>query len=754
MTDQVNYWQPFTKAEKASQWVVGLQDHLKEATDLQDMPWQFDRGRLQTCLTPNSFWIIYTFDTVGKLAIRTCFDPQTIQSVQLHKRTNTSAEYRIEGSLGRFSVTIERSSESLIGLRYTTSLKPQQDFMVQSFPRDVYVLDEQDNPMATEGMLYVTQNGPTAGLSYWSVTKPLEGTVLYFQNLTALSDYCQMTHTDPSGSVTAQWPEIGFSLPAAEQSLKAGTEVVLSDAFLYVRETIPTNEFEAADDFLESMASIYKQLPKPETEYYDWPSAAKRTIKALAESPDCGRRVKNQFYVNAYVSATEKPPESMVQLAILVPLWEYQQWSGQEVSLVHDLQKNIITFYDEERATLMRWLPGENFAKEENSEEEDYNKIDSWYLLHILMNLGRLAEKGHTDAKELLFRSLNFVITAAHQFNYNWPVFYDSRSLKILKAETQEGRGGELDVPGLYTHVMLQAYELSVEERYLDEAKKSAVRLQGKGFELLYQSNITLMSALALAKLWKITGNRLYFDMSRLSVANLIARLWIWECNFGFGQHRSTFMGVAPLRDAEYLAAYEEAEIMATMLNYIKEVGVDTPEPIRVFFAEFSKFLLHRGRYYFPSELPPDMISQEPREGRIIPELPIPLEDMSTGWKQVGEVGQEVYGGALAYILTTYAYKRFTNVPVIVYCEYPVYQAEYQITEKQSGYVILRLGGTADYSCRVRLLAKGRQLPEVRLLDEDDPDKKPFVPISQDTNFQEYQVKGRLRLRVEWSKKG
>lgn len=148
------------------------------------------------------------------------------------------------------------------------------------------------------------------------------------------------------------------------------------------------------------------------------------------------------------------------------------------------------------------------------------------------------------------------------------------------------------------------------------------------------------------------------------------------------------------------------------------------------------------------------MISQEPREGRIIPELPIPLEDMSTGWKQVGEVGQEVYGGALSYILTTYAYKRFTDVPVIVYCEYPVYQAEYQVVDKESGYVILRLGGTAEYSCRVRLLAKGRQLPEVRLMDEDDLGREPFLPTSQDTHYQEYQVKGRLRLRVEWSQKG
>lgn len=746
-------WQPFTRAEQISQWVSGLQNHLKQATNVQEIPWQFDRGQLQTCLTPNSFWIIYSFATAGKLAIRTCFDPQTIQAVKLHKKTATSAEYLIDASLGVFRVNIERSVQEPMVLRYTTSLKPKQGFAVQAFPRDVYVLDEDCDPTATEGMLYVTQSGPTAGLAYLSVTKPVEGTLLYFQNLTALNDYCQMTHTDPSGGVTAQWPEIGFALPTAEQPLQAGKEIMLSDAYLYLSESIPGNEFEAADLFLEAVACIYKRLPKPETGYYDWPKAAERTVKALSESPDCGRRIKNQFYVNAYVSATQKPPESMVQLAILVPLWEYQQWLGESVPLVDLLQKNLSTFYDEKKAALMRWLPGQAFAKGENSEEEDHNKMDSWYLLHTLMNLGRLAEKGNLEAKELLFRSLEFVISAAHKFGYNWPVFYDSRTLAVVKAETSEGEGGELDVAGLYTHVMLQAYELTKDPRYLDEAKKSAERLRGKGFELLYQSNITIMSALTLAKLWKITSNRLYFDLSRLSLANVIACMWIWECSFGFGQLRSTFMGVAPLKDAEYLAAYEEAEILATMLSYLKEVNIDVPEPIQVMFAEFTKYLLHRGRYYFPSELPADMLSQEPREGRIIPDLPIPLEDISTGWKQAGAVGQEVYGSALAYILAAYTYKRFDNVPILIYCDYPIYQAEYQLTGKDSGYAVLRLSGTADYSCRVRLLAEGRQLPSVRLLDEKDKSDQPLEPTEKDKTYQEYIVKGSQRLRVEWSKK-
>ncbi|WP_461094197.1 hypothetical protein [Spirosoma gilvum] len=751
-TDEFIYWQPFTKVDQPSQWVSGLEDHLRQATHLRDIPWQFGRGKLESCLTPNSFWVTYTFAGGGKLALRTCFDPQTIHSVKLQKHSNKKAEYHIDGSLGLFRVTVECCSDDPMVVRYSTSLKPHQDFTVQAFPRDVYILDESGDPTTTEGMVYVTQGGPTAGLAYLSVTKPVAGTLFYFQNLTALNDYCQTTHTEPSDTVQAQWPEIGFTLPVGEQALKAGKEVVLSDAFLYLNETIPDDEFEAADLFLEAQALIYQRLPKPETVYFDWPKMAEQTIKALTKSPDCGRRIKNQFYLNAYVSATQKPPESMVQLAILVPLWEYQEWLGKPVPLVEMLQKAIHSFFDEKKATLVRWLPGETFKKEETSEEEDPNKIDSWYLLHILMNLGRLAEKGNIEAKDLLFRSLEFVIRAAHHFGYNWPVFYDSRTLAVIKAETSEGRGGELDAPGLFTHVMLQAYELTKEPRYLEEAEHSAQRLRGKGFELLYQSNITIMSALTLAKLWKITGKRLYFDLSRLSIANVIAHLWTWDCNFGFGEQRSTFLGAAPLRDADYLAAYEEGEIMATMLSYLKEVGPDVPPPIRLLFAEYFKYLLHRGRYYFPSELPADMLCLEPREGRILPDLPIPLEDISTGWKQAGAVGQEVYGGALAYILTTYTYKRFEGVPVIVYSNYPIYQAEYKLTDKDSGFAIFRLSGTADYTCQVRLLATGRRFPTIRLLDEDGSSEEPVKPVDQSDQYQEYTLPGNLRFRLEWVK--
>ncbi|GAB3695319.1 hypothetical protein GCM10027592_17370 [Spirosoma flavus] len=746
------YWQSFAEPDKQSQWVAGLEEQFKQATQYPGIRQSGKETDLRCCLTSNSFWLLLPTGRAGQIAIRTCFDPQGLRSCKQKRKTKTSIEYELEGGLGTFhvAVTFPASNENL--LRYTTSLTADQPFIVQSFPRDLYFLDSSFSSAKTEGMVYVTQSGPTSGLAFLSIVQPIQSSVFYLQNLTALSDYCQATQTEPAGTVAAQWPEAGFALPTSENPLPAGKDITLSDAFIYVVPSIPASEFEASDLFLDALAAIYPQLPKPDTTYFNWPALAERTVDALTSSPHCGRIINKQYYLNAYVDATQKPPESMVQLAILIPLWEYQKWLDKPLPLGESLLKNLPTFFDEKQETIMRWLPGGVFKEENRNEEQDPTKIDSWYLLHTLMNLGRLAAKGNREAKDLFFRSLEYVIRAAHEFSYNWPVFYNVKTLEVIKAETQEGEGGELDVAGLYTHVMVQAYELSQEPRYLQEAASSAERLRGKGFELLYQTNITIMSALTLAKLWKTTGNRLYFDLSRQSIANVVARFWIWDCRFGFGNERNTFMGVAPLKDAPYLAAYEEAEILATMLSYLKEVDRDVPDSVRLFFSEYIKYLLYRGRYYYPSELKPEMISQEPREGRIEPKLPIPLEDLPTGWQQAGTVGQEVYGGALAYTLTTYCYKRLANVPVIIFSDYPISQAEYQIVDKKQGYVIIRLGGTASQVCRVRVIAQSNDLPAVRIVDEDKADSRPLKPLESTHNYQEFEVSGAMRLRIEWVK--
>jgi hypothetical protein len=39
--------------------------------------------------------------------------------------------------------------------------------------------------------------------------------------------------------------------------------------------------------------------------------------------------------------------------------------------------------------------------------------------------------------------SIDYGIQVARHFNYHWPVFYDTYTLEVIKAETRPGAGGE-----------------------------------------------------------------------------------------------------------------------------------------------------------------------------------------------------------------------------------------------------------------------------------------------------------------------
>src|SRR3546814_20838901 len=75
-------------------------------------------------------------------------------------------------------------------------------------------------------------------------------------------------------------------------------------------------------------------------------------------------------------------------------------------------------FYDPKLKTLRRYLP--NVGDDKNADA-----VDSWYLYHPLLNLGKLALAGNARAKRLFLKSIDYGIRAAHHFDYKWPVQYD-----------------------------------------------------------------------------------------------------------------------------------------------------------------------------------------------------------------------------------------------------------------------------------------------------------------------------------------
>ncbi len=273
----------------------------------------------------------------------------------------------------------------------------------------------------------------------------------------------------------------------------------------------------------------------------------------------------------------------------------------------------------------------------------------------------------------------------------------------MSKEETGAGEGGEQDGAGLYSHVMLQAFAFKGEQKFLEEAERSAKSLEKLAFGVLYQTNTTAFSAVAMARLWRITGKAQYKDLSIVCVASILSHLWIWH----LGPDTRTYMALPPLHAAPYVAFYEEGEILAALQQWETIFGTDVPAGVSLLIAEYQKHLLSRARFYFPAELPPEALAEEPKESSIHPNLAMPLEGVGPAKDKAGTVGQAVYAGAAAFVLVTRCWHRSRRTPFVAFCNYPVAQAEYGGNPK-SGSVKFQLTGSPALTCLIRIFPTPR----------------------------------------------
>jgi hypothetical protein len=698
--------------------------------------------------TTDSLWILVIWPKGDLIYFRAAYSPDGGLEVRNKRENDNGIKLFLNSVIGDITVNIQFPADAQITLRYTTTLKPRTDLLIPFWPRDIIIPGSDGKPDNTAGKIWAKQIGTRSGMVYFSITKPKSGSVLYLQNLSALNDYCQQTQTSAGETVGGEWPELGFALPPAlDKPLQADKEITISDAIVVFDEEVPAKEAAMVEQYFNLLAQAYLQLPKPDTKYQDWPETLEKGLHDLIESPGCWSQVAGHSYFNAYVSDYVTPPEIMVQLAVLLPLQDYVDWGGKKMDVTKIIKEALPTFYDEKLGTVMRWLPAAADKLEGEEEQKEPLTMDSWYLHHPLLNLSRLALKGEKVAKQLFLDSLEYSIKVAHHFKYQWPVFYKMDTLEVIKAETAPGKGGEHDVPGLYAHVMLQAYELTGKKRYLNEAEKAAKKLQGLGFDLFYQANNTAFSAGALLRLSKITGNKLYKELSYLCLANIFKNVKLWECNYGYGKNFPSFFCLFPLSDAPYTAVYEEQEVFCALHDYLRHAeGEDILPSISMLVAEYIKYLLDRAIYYYPPMLPKEMLSDEVKTGEVDPKLWIALEDMHDGWEKNGEVGQEVYGAGNAFGILPRHYLRVPNENFMVYVDYPTSSF---IGQKRKPITFTILGDNR-LTCRLVIeRMDDKKLPTFKVIANGQK-QEIKGKVTRDGNI-EYVLNGGQSIKISWS---
>lgn len=553
----------------------------------------------------------------------------------------------------------------------------------------------------------------------------LRGTLFYLADLTALDAMFQATSTSPTNGsfrdprggpgalVGASSTGLGLTLPPGSVSgLAPGTRpTTIMDSYLFLGTGQPTSETAVATRFLGALGAIYGLIERPALAPADWRVLGDRTARDLA-GPDVVVPLGGHIYLRAYVSDRRTAPELITQLNVLVGANAFARTFGNGGAvgrLRKMLDADLPTFYSSEYGSVVNNLPLPHGPRAGS---------ESWYYIGDLINLARVAQDNDLTARTLLLRSVHGAVALAHHVGYAFP-------RAILYGSWQGGGGLQPDVTGAYAYLMLQLYDLTHQRSYLDEAKAGVDHLAGYGFHLAYETHMTALAATAAARLYALTGERRYLELSLLPLANLFAATWIWDCGYGTcaGGAYHTFFGLSPLPWSGYIAMMEQEEAWQALREYALLARDQVAPSVRTLVAEFCRYTLSTLAYALPPELPKGVAGPAPGEYGFVPrnrlDLAIPLEDLRDGSQPSGQIGQEIYGAGGPLALGGLATTRLAP-DLWLTSPYPA-----TVTRTARG-VMVAPAGTTGYTVPVRLdgggasrvtavtAANGRHLPLTR----------------------------------------
>lgn len=312
-------------ADGVSPYTLALRQMLQDGTytvitsfDLRDLSVEIFAGA-------NSVWAFIRREGAGGLAVRAASLVGEFHCTPKRPESGETARLHVASAAGEHDIVFRAGGDALQHLRMTVELTPAAPMLVPFMPRDLYPLDAQGDPLGTAGRVKARQRGLNSGLLYLLIDEPAFGSVLYFQNLTAMNDYYRATGTTPEDTVGGKWPALGYLLPTPSQDAKsdpcplpANVPVTISDTILVFRHQAAPEERDSARQFLQMLGVAYTLLDLPRPDYRDWVGRAERTLRDLDDAPAATIRHYGHRYIHPYTAS--EYPDIMVQMSIIAAL--------------------------------------------------------------------------------------------------------------------------------------------------------------------------------------------------------------------------------------------------------------------------------------------------------------------------------------------------------------------------------------------------------------------------------------------------
>jgi hypothetical protein len=519
---------------------------------------------------------------------------------------------------------------------------------------------------------------PLAAPILYGISQDLGSTLLYWLDLSELNPFMQAAHYTPSATPSRRGQTLGHNLSVTDlRALPTGQPVPVYDSYVFLAPGEPDGEVAMFRRYLDQVGSIYDLIAVPEDPLPDWADLGRRTLADL-EDPDTWLELDDQRYWRAYVGDTRQSAELITQLDVGLGAVRYAARYGQSADLAAEITRGLPSFYNS------------RFQMVQNSGPlvvtGDQGRGDTWYEMGHALKLAEWGLMGNETAGRLALDSAEAWMDYAHAADYDFHLFYSFPDPDAPE-KAWKGTGREPDCAGGYAYYMLLLHELTAstssaqggETNYLDEAKAAIEHLRGHGFSLAYETHITAQAAAAAARLWQITGNEAYLELSYGPVANLVRLSRLYEVDHGPAADARTFFGLMPTQRAAVVTPKEQYEAWIYLNEYLRRVHGQVDPSVEKLVAEFCKHTLLTLPYALPPLLPEGVATEHPAAYESVNvnrlDLYIPLEDMGSGWDVWGAIGQEVYGAGMAPTLAALAYVEITP-GMVVYSGYPLIEVE------------------------------------------------------------------------------
>ncbi len=525
---------------------------------------------------------------------------------------------------------------------------------------------------------------PMAAPQLYAYSAALDSTLFYWVDLTSLNPFMEAAHYTPSATPRRIGQRLGHSFSQSDLvNLPQSVAMTIYDSYLYLMPGQPDDEDAMFLRYLHNLGDIYDLMAVPDDPLPDWfgldewdgrgvPGASscihKATLRDLANEENWVS-LNGKRYLRAYVFDSRQSAEAISQLDVYAALSRYQKHFGDLPTYANDLRAAIPDFFNPDfgpEGMFQNSGPLASIGPQERG--------DTWYELGHALKVAELAlwNPGDVELRNLALRSGEAWIDFARTVDYHFPRFYNFG--------TWEGTGQEPDAAGSYAYLMLTLYDLTGEERYIIESRRSLHSLDGYGFRLTYESHMTAQLAAAAARMYQMEADSYYLDLIARATANLMRLSWLWECDYGWmkgpvGKNPRTFFGLNPTQQSAVITPKEQYEAWIYLSETLQRVHGDLDPTVEKLLAEFVKHTLMTLPWSLPPFLPEGAATTSPSAYETVSRndlsLFIPLEDLRDGWAMSGIIGQEVYGAGMAPAMAALALVQISP-DIVLYGGYPL----------------------------------------------------------------------------------